>query len=260
METSTARAIVKRLALRLPAAAAAATLAWLGLAHSTHAGNLHHAALLIAHSSGGVLTRCIGFLEDQISGLQLIERSGVEYQAQPYGSLGNAICQLDNEPGQLPANCFGTSAYWQYFHRSGNQWVSSSAGADNSILRDGDMDGWRYAAGPGQPPNVTFSAICGTPATPPAAAQATVSTAPRAATAAPTHAPAAVVTVSASPAASPSIEAMTSAATATPHIALATTGPPPHVPGAIPIAIWFVLAAGAMLAGLGAVNLLRRGP
>jgi len=128
--------------------------------HPAHA-SVHRAALVVEHATGRVVTRCINFMEDQITGLQLIERSGLSYQAQGFGSLGQAICQLDGEPTSVPSHCFGSGAYWQYFHNMSGRWTNSGAGASNWFLRDGDMDGWHYAVGAGQtPPPFTFSQVC----------------------------------------------------------------------------------------------------
>ena len=128
---------------------------------------------LHASFSDGLLTRCVAFAEAQITGLQLIERARVEYQAQQFGSMGSAMCQLDREPSTVPSGCFGSGPYWQYFHRQGEGWRASTVGASSSVLHDGDVDGWRYAAGTNQTPgNVAFAAVCGAPPAPAAASRA----------------------------------------------------------------------------------------
>lgn len=106
---------------------------------------------------------CVTFA-NQISGFDLVTSSGIPYRAADYGSMGQAICQLAGEPAQVPANCLGTGAYWQYFHRTAGGWVQSSVGASGWVLHDGDMDGWQYASGAGQvPPSITFAQVCGVP-------------------------------------------------------------------------------------------------
>jgi hypothetical protein len=214
---------------------------------------------VIEHSSGQLLTRCVAFAEDQITGMQLIQRSGVEYQAQTFGAMGSAICQLDGEPGAVPSNCFGTGAYWQYFHRQGASWQQSALGGSSSVLHDGDMDGWHYAAGAAQPPaNLTFATVCASPVVPPPSA--THSAPANAAPALP--APTPLATASPSPSASPAIEALAPSPSPTAHVALASTGPPRSPPPARDPRPLLLLAIGlVLLGGLAVWNLSAgRGP
>jgi len=212
---------------------------------------IHHAALVIQHASGSVITRCVAFAEDQITGLQLVERSGVQYDAQNFGSIGSAMCQLDREPSSVPSGCFGSGPYWQYFHRRGAAWQASAFGASSSILHDGDMDGWHYAAGAGQVPgNAAFVSVCTAPP-PPAASATQVAHAPNHATPVPT----------ATPAPSTSLEALAPSDSPLPNAVLTSTGPPQQPPKAIALGPWLALGSMAiLLLGLGAVNLRRRGP
>ena len=240
---------------RLSAAGAAALAAALLAAHPAHAA-VHHAALVIQHSGGSLLTRCVAFAEAQITGLQLIERARVEYQAQQFGSMGSAMCQLDREPSTVPSGCFGSGPYWQYFHRQGEGWRASTVGASSSVLHDGDVDGWRYAAGTNQTPgNVAFAAVCGAPVAPAAASRA-----PRA-TASVRPAPNQTTAVAAAPTATTSLEALATSASPSPKAVLASTGPPGQPPRATAMVSWLALGGAVLLLlGLGAVNLRRRGP
>lgn len=240
---------------RLSAAGAAAIAAALLAAHPVHAA-VHHAALVIQHTSGSLITRCVAFAEEQINGLQLVQRSGVEYEAQSFGSIGSAMCQLDQEPLTVPPGCFGSGPYWQYFHRQGSDWQASVVGASSSVLHDGDADGWRYAAGANQSPgNISFAAVCGAPPPPIAATRApsaTGSIRPAPVQAAPLP--------TATPTPATSLEAFAPSAAPSRNAVLASTGPnqPPRAAAIVP---WLALSGTAiLLLALGAINLRRRGP
>jgi hypothetical protein len=234
----------------LSAAAAAALMAAFLSIRPAHAA-IHHAALVIQHASGSVITRCVAFAEGQINGLQLVERSGVPYAAQDFGSIGSAMCQLDREPSTVPPGCFGSGPYWQYFHRQGGGWQTSAFGASSSLLHDGDMDGWHFAVGANQVPgNVAFASVCGAPA-PPAATATQVARASNHATPVPT----------ATPAPSTSLEALAPSDSPQPNAVLTSTGPPNQPPKATALGPWLAFGSMAiLLLALGAVNLRRRGP
>ena len=235
----------------LGAAATAALIAAL-LAIRPAQAAVHHAALVIQHASGSVITRCVAFAEEQITGLQLVERSGVQYESQGFGSMGSAMCQLDREPSTVPPGCFGSGPYWQYFHRQGAGWQTSPLGASSSPLHDGDMDGWRYAVGKNQAPSmVAFASVCRAPAPPPAASAAHTALTPNPATPVPV----------ATPAPTPRLDALLPSASPSPDAVLTSTGPPTQPPKPTAVAPWLALGSMAiLLLTLGAVNLRRRGP
>jgi hypothetical protein len=233
------------------AVGSAALIAALLSIRPAHAA-IHHAALVIQHASGSVITRCVAFAEDQITGLQLVERSGVQYEAQNFGSIGGAMCQLDREPSTVPPGCFGSGPYWQYFHRQGGGWQTSAFGASSSVLHDGDMDGWRYAGGTNRAPgNVAFAAVCIAAAPPPAASATVAAKAPPHATPAST----------ATPTPATSLEAVAPTTSPKPDAVLTWTGPPAQPPKPTAMAPWLAFGSAAvLLLMLGAINLRRRGP
>jgi hypothetical protein len=261
VESATAAALKKGGWLRLAFAAAAACLALLGWSHQAHAATLHRAALVIEHDNGSLIARCVTFLQAQISGLDLIQMAGIEHQDQQFGSLGSAICQLDNEPAQIPAGCFGSGPYWQYFHRTSSGWVQSSLGVSSWMLHDGDMDGWHYASGPDQVPvSRSFAAVCGVAQPTPRATASvarSVTSQPSAintakSTLTPTKTP--IATASATS----SLEAMAPSDSPKVRLALTNRGSP-KPPGSPPLPItWPLLGFSAvLLVGLMGLNLRR---
>jgi hypothetical protein len=119
------------------------------VAGCAQASTAHHAALVVEHSAGGghgagpVITVCVAFTQDSITGAQLLDRSGVQYGS---GYSGQAVCQIDREPAQYQPSCLTASApYWAMsVSRGGGSWVYSSTGFSAQTFRDGDAEGFRY--------------------------------------------------------------------------------------------------------------------
>jgi len=133
-------------------------------------GGTNRTGLIVVHGDGRVLTRCVTFTEDRISGVALLQRSGLTVDANS-GSMGSAVCTINSEG--CPANdcfcqCKGTPCtYWNYFHRDGDgPWVYSGMGAATWMVGDGDIDGWVWGDGSAPPPALAFDAICGAEAAP----------------------------------------------------------------------------------------------
>ena len=203
---------------------------WLvvGLAAGTaQAQEGNHAGLVVVHGDGQVETRCVRFDEPTISGLVLLERSGldVNYSTQ---SGGVTMCSLDGEGCDFPQeSCFcqcegiGTCTYWSYHSQEeGGTWRYNPIGASLAEIEDGDVEGWVWGAGNTSaapaPPALSFEEICEAPA---GAAQ-TSPTAP----------------TSAQPGAPPSVEATppalgaTPSPTAAPVVSPAEAAPPTGIP------------------------------
>jgi len=137
----------------------------------------NQAGLVVVHSDGRVLTRCVSFSEEQITGLTLLQRSGLSF-ASASGPLGNTVCALDGE-GCPASDCFceckGTPCvYWAYFLGSPEGgWVYANVGASMRQVHDGDVDAWVWGDGRQLPPPMSFEAICGGASPAPVNAQVT---------------------------------------------------------------------------------------
>lgn len=126
---------------------------------------LHHAAVVIEHSDGSVITRCVGFDVDSVTGEDLLTSSGIEWE-QPgdYGGMGAEVCQIDNEPATYPAGCWtSTSRYWAFYAATdGGGWqYSRGEGASSRRFRDGDAAGFHYQPqGPMDLYPPSFEGVC----------------------------------------------------------------------------------------------------
>jgi len=123
----------------------------------------HHVALIVEHGDGAVIRLCIGFDSSSISGEDILRASGVEFATVNYGSLGDAVCQIDNEPSTYPPGCFSSSSpYWVLFaSRGGSAWSAADHGISSEQFSNGDAEGFRYDAQSGSPsPPVSAAGTC----------------------------------------------------------------------------------------------------
>ncbi len=220
----------------------------------TQAAFDHRVGLVIEHGDGRVLRRCVGFNGSSITALEALQASGVETGLEPYGSLGTAICQIDNEPASYSTCLPASGSYWVLFvARAGGAWSDSALGASTVTVTSGDDVGFRYDPQAGaDPPPATPSGTC--PAATPAPAthsntpgrSAGHTTAPATAPAAATPRPTPDVPGAGNPPARPSPPVTTTAGVA------AGTGSPFN-PGLL-----LAVAGGGGLVGLLAVQGVRR--
>ncbi len=138
---------------------------------------LHHAALVVRHGDGRVVTRVVAFSTESISGLELLERASLEAEID-YLGLGGAVAALQGEgchpPGQSAfCQCQGAECkFWRYFHLDPGppaQWRLANSGAGDYRVRDGAVEGWAWG-GKEQPPLYSFTDLYQPP--PPTATRA----------------------------------------------------------------------------------------
>lgn len=127
----------------------------------------NQAALVVRFGDERVETYCIAFEEAEITGYELLERTGLQVDAQEVG-MGASVCRV-GEVGCAASNCFcecrgGSCEYWSYWRRSDGAWRYSASGASITAVRAGDVHGWSW--GPGSvseaiaPPDVSFEEVC----------------------------------------------------------------------------------------------------
>jgi len=216
-----------------------------------------HVTLVVEHGDGRVVGLCIGFDGSSITGEQILAASGLEYATAGYGSLGDAVCQIDSEPAAY-AECLPSGgSYWAVFvSRSGDPWVEAAAGVSTEAFASGDAEGFRYdpESGadlpPGSPAGICAAALGGAASAAPGTPAVTPGSQP------PTPAPA---TATPSPAALPTATPTAVAGVASPQAAITATAPSRASAGAGPNP--GLVAAAALcgaLAGLALVQLMLR--
>lgn len=213
----------------------------------------NQAGLLVLHGDGSVQSRCVSFSESQISGEELLRRSGLAMVTETT-SMGATICSLDGEGCAYPSqSCFcqcqgSPCIYWSYWLRQdANAWEYSNMGATGSVILPGMVAGWRWGeadpAASSSMPGLTVADICVAPTATPTQVPTETHTPTEFPTATPTDTP--TETPTETPTVAPietPTETYTAAPTATPSFTPAPPLPtdtptftPTHMPTATPV-------------------------
>lgn len=137
---------------------------------STRGQSGGRAGLVVLFSDGSVRSSCVAFEGESISGLELLQRSGLDVIAQVSGNNA-AVCKIGGDGCNYPAEpCFckfgggQQGQYWAYWQQVEGAWKYSAQGAGSVRVRDGDVNGWAWGTGNvqsgAQPPLQTFAQIC----------------------------------------------------------------------------------------------------
>ena len=145
-------------------------LALLSLPGPALAGEPNQAALVVQFGDGHVETRCVPFEGAEITGADLLARSGLDLVVDASSGMGIIVCRIEGEGCSYPAEpCFcecmggGACAYWNYFYRDpgATGWSYSPQGAILRRVKPGSVEGWVWGDGHTTPGDqLTFEAIC----------------------------------------------------------------------------------------------------
>jgi hypothetical protein len=152
-------------------------LAWvLGgspVVHGVHADEPHRAGILVLFADGRVESRCVAFTGPEITGLELLELSGLNFVMDASSGLGVTVCQIEGQGCSYPAEpCFcrcmggGSCAYWNYFYQEpgASDWSYSALGAVLRRVRPGGIEAWVWGDGRALPERLpAFETICTSP-------------------------------------------------------------------------------------------------
>jgi hypothetical protein len=130
----------------------------------------NQAGLVVVYGDGRVVQQCVRFAEETISGYDLLRRSGLPSSVEA-GAIGPTVCSIGGEGCSFPQeSCFcrcqgSPCVYWSYWRlEAGGGWRYQALGAGNTLVADGDVEGWHWAEGTTRdaaaPPSVTFAEIC----------------------------------------------------------------------------------------------------
>jgi len=125
-------------------------------------------ALVVQTEPGVYTTHCIPFSEAEISGLEVLLRSGLNIVYRGGSSMGAAVCKIGDRGCDNPANCFcecrgAACLYWSYWHLMGAEWQYAALGASYAV-RPGAVVGWVWGIGTPsdapEPPSIRFADVC----------------------------------------------------------------------------------------------------
>jgi len=133
----------------------------------------NRAGLVVQFADGQTKTLCVEFEGEEITGADLLIRSGLDAVVDPSSGLGIIVCRIDGQGCDYPAEpCFcqcsgsGPCAYWNYFYREPGQdgWTYAALGALRHKVRSGSVDAWLWGDGATLPAaDLTFEMVCPSP-------------------------------------------------------------------------------------------------
>jgi hypothetical protein len=112
----------------------------------------NRAGMVIDYGDGTLTYAIVPFEEESISGLDLLERSGVPLVTVDFGGLGQAVCTI-GERGCGVGECRQRvcqsadpeSPFWKYFRlEDGENWTVLPLGASSAKVEDGSIEGWSW--------------------------------------------------------------------------------------------------------------------
>jgi hypothetical protein len=136
--------------------------------NTSYAQSLNQAALIVQYGDGTVFTHCVDFVEEHITGLDVLQRAGLDL-VYASGGAGSEICKIGPDGCDDPTDCWcqckgKDCRYWSYWHLVDGAWRYSPLGASLYKVKDGAVEGWVWGIGTPtdapQPPAVTFEEIC----------------------------------------------------------------------------------------------------
>lgn len=122
---------------------------------------------IVIRSGDGTVTYAYVPLDEPVSGIELLRRSGISLVTVGFGGLGEGVCQIE-ETGCDVSSCRKRlcqtgdrdSPYWRYFQQDeGGQWVASPLGGSATKIGPGEIDGWSWTPDEPRLPDVAIDDI-----------------------------------------------------------------------------------------------------
>jgi hypothetical protein len=129
--------------------------------------DLNVAGLVVDYGDGRMSYAWVPFAEDEISGMELLQRSGLDIVTVGFGGLGEGVCQIETTGcpvsvcrQRLCQTSDPQSPFWQYVQQTEpGVWTPYALGANGSTVRNGDIEGWSWSGVPPEMPALTMEDI-----------------------------------------------------------------------------------------------------
>jgi len=142
------------------------------LREALSAQTVNRVAIVVVFESGNTHQQCVEFTGDEISGLDVLQQTGLDLVVDASNQIGVAVCKIRRNGCDFPAeNCFckcqgEKCQYWSYWNADPRgDWTYAGKGTSNRMLHNGDIDGWVWGlgtqTGANPPPAINFDQVCG---------------------------------------------------------------------------------------------------
>ncbi len=148
----------------------------LALAGGVRAEQPSRAGLVVVYAPDDVRTSCVTFDAAEVTGLELLQRSGLAIIQAGTTGVGDTVCKIDAVGCDFPGEhcfcqCLSTPCtFWSYWYWQDGEWTFSQRGAALRRVSDGAVDAWVWGDGQTPPPAIDaaderrpFASICSAP-------------------------------------------------------------------------------------------------
>lgn len=116
-------------------------------------------AAIVVRTPEETSSMCVLFDEDEITGADLLARSGFDAVTEP-NALGTAVCSISGI-GCPADDCFCRyPTFWGYWTDDGDGWTFSDAGSSDRVVVDGSADAWSFGRDGEPAPELGFDDVC----------------------------------------------------------------------------------------------------
>lgn len=141
-------------------------LSWAQVARAA-APDINVAGLVVDYGNGRVSYAWVPFEEEEITGVELLQRSGLDVVTVTFGGMGEGICQIeitgcpvDDCRKRLCQTADPESPFWRYSRQEApGEWSFVALGASDTKVRDGDIDAWSWTGVEPELPSLTMGEL-----------------------------------------------------------------------------------------------------
>lgn len=124
------------------------------------------AGLVVDYGNGTLTYAVVPLPEDEMSGMDLLRRSGLSLVSIEFGGLGDGVCSIE-EHGCGVGDCRRlcqtsdpNSPFWHYYVLSNEgEWEFQPRGASSSKVVPGQVDGWSWTGDQPGLPQIDFAEV-----------------------------------------------------------------------------------------------------